>query len=113
MRNCYATFVLLTLLFGALSAYAQEALRDPTRPYDARPVATTSRGTGASRVSTYDVTAIFTSDSRRVAVVNGKRVIEGDKVDGATVVEIMNDRLSLDVGGNVITTRVLPIGFRK
>lgn len=113
MRNSYATFVLSALLFGATSVCAQEALRDPTRPYDARPVATTSRGTSTNKVSTYDVTAIFTSDSRRVAVINGKRVIEGDTVDGATVVEIMNDRLSLDIGGNVITTRVLPIGFRK
>lgn len=103
------------LLVGAASADAQEILRDPTRPYDAKPVASATRGTGGgkSSVSTYNVTAIFTSDSRRVAVVNGKRVIEGDQVDGATVVEILANSLSLNVRGKLIKTRVLPTGFRK
>ena len=117
MRNAYSILAVAAILFlGAAPADAQEVLRDPTRPFDAKPVSTTSAsGTGGSKssVSTYNVTAIFTSDSRRVAVINGRRVIEGDRVDGATVVEILKDSLSLNVGGKVVTSRVLPIGFRK
>ena len=97
------------LLVGPLLVNAQETLRDPTRPYSARSVAST----GGSVASTFRVTAIFTSEMRRIAVVNGKRVGEGDQVDGATVVEILADRLRLNLNGKAITTRVLPYGFRK
>jgi predicted GTPase len=116
VRKAYSTLTVLALFFvSAPFADAQEVLRDPTRPFDAKPVATAAGGTGGgkSSVSTYNVTAIFTSDSRRVAVVNGQRVIEGDRVDGATVVEILKDSLSLNVHGKLIESRVLPIGFRK
>jgi MSHA biogenesis protein MshK len=117
VRSAYSKLAALALLLlGTSIADAQEVLRDPTRPFDAKPVSTASAsgtGGGKSSVSTYNVTAIFTSDSRRVAVVNGRRVIEGDRVDGATVIEILKDSLSLNVGGKVVKSRVLPIGFRK
>ena len=112
MRNLeLAVFALL--LTGPTVADTQEGLRDPTRPYNATPVASTSSGGGKSNVSRYDVTAIFTSDSRRVAIVNGKRVVEGDKIDGATVVEITANTMSLEVSGKVVERRVLPPGLRK
>ena len=93
-----------------------EVLRDPTRPYNARSVAVAPGGGSRSSnggVTSFRVTAIFTSDMRRIAVVNGRLVTEGDKVDGATVVEILADRLRLNLGGKAITSRVLPYGFRK
>lgn len=116
MRKAYSTLTAFALLFfGAPSADAQEVLRDPTRPFDAKPVGTAAGGAGGgkSSVSTYNVTAIFTSDSRRVAVVNGQRVIEGDRVDGATVIEILKDSLSLNLGGKLIKKQVLPLGIRQ
>ena len=116
MRSAYSKLAALALLLlGASSADAQEVLRDPTRPFDAKPVTTGggARASSTSSVSTYSVTAIFTSDSRRVAVVNGRRVIVGDKVDGATVVEILTDSLSLNIGGQLIKRRVLPTGIRN
>ncbi len=115
MRNRYSILtVLVALLFGPLLASGQELLRDPTRPYSAKPVATTATGTGtATAVTGFSVTAIFTSEKRRIAVVNGQRVGEGDLVDGATVVEILADALRLNFEGKAITTRVLPIGFRQ
>lgn len=108
-------FFALAILLCPLWTNAQEVLRDPTRPYYARAATGSSNGGGAraGAVTTFNVTAIFTSDLRRVAVVNGQRVIEGDRVDGATVIEILTDRLTLNVGGKVITHRVLPYGFRK
>ncbi len=115
MRNRYSLLtVLVALLFGPLLASGQELLRDPTRPYSAKPVATTAMGTEtATGVTGFRVTAIFTSEKRRIAVVNGQRVGEGDLVDGATVVEILADALRLNFEGKAITTRVLPNGFRQ
>jgi hypothetical protein len=111
-------FAILTvsavLLLAPLLVAAEETLRDPTRPYSARAaVVTSSGGGGGTATSSFRVTAIFTSDMRRIAVVNGRRVAEGDRVDGATVVEIHADRLRLDHHGKSITSRVLPYGFRK
>ena len=105
--------VAAVLLLAPVLAAAQETLRDPTRPYSARAVVTTTSSGGGKVTSSFRVTAIFTSDMRRIAVVNGRRVAEGDQVDGATVVEILADRLRLNHRGKSITSRVLPYGFRK
>ena len=116
MPKRYSILTVATvLLIAPMLANAQETLRDPTRPYSARSVASTggSGGGGGKVASSFKVTAIFTSELRRVAVVNGRRVIEGDQVDGAIVVEILADRLRLNQGGKAITSRVLPYGFRK
>lgn len=114
MPRRYSTLVVAAVLLMApiLAATQEETLRDPTRPYSARAVVSTTGG-GGKVTSTFRVTAIFTSDMRRIAVVNGRRVAEGDQVDGATVVEILTDRLRLNHGGKSITRRVLPNGFRK
>lgn len=101
--------VVAVSLVAPMLADAQETLRDPTRPYSARSVAST---TGGGVRSSFRVTAIFTSDMRRIAIVNGQRVSEGDQVDGATVVEILTDSCRLDLLGKTITAHVLPIGFR-
>ncbi len=106
-----AVFLLAPVLAGA----QEETLRDPTRPYFAKSVATTTTtATGTTTAVTgFRVTAIFTSEKRRIAIVNGQRVAEGDLVDGASVVEIRADALRLNFQGKAITTRVLPNGFRR
>lgn len=93
-------------LLAGTAARPVESLRDPTRPY-AEPVTAT---TAAVR---FKVSAIFVSDERRVAVVNGQRVMQGDLVDGATVIEILSDELRLDYRGEAIITRLAGSGLRK
>ncbi len=113
MRNRYSILsVFALLLFSPVLADDAELLRDPTRPWSARSVAPAGTVT-ATGVTGFRVTAIFTSDKRRIAIVNGQRVSEGDRVDGAIVVEILADDLRLDLNGKAITARVLPYGFRK
>ncbi len=110
MRNRYSILTLsAVLLFGPLLADEAELLRDPTRPYSAKAVAAAT----GNATSSYRVTAIFTSEKRRIAIVNGQRVSEGDRVDGATVVEILANDLQLNLNGKAITRRVLPHGFRQ
>ncbi|MCH8335587.1 MAG: hypothetical protein IIC61_06810 [Proteobacteria bacterium] len=95
------------LLSGPALAGSEELLSDPTRPWSAK-----SSVAAPTSAAGFRVTAIFTSEMRRIAIVNGQRVSEGDQVDGATVVEILADSCRLDLLGKAITTRVLPIGFR-
>ena len=112
MRSrCSILTVSAVLLFGPLLTDGAEALRDPTRPYAAAPVAEPTEA--RAKVTRFSVTAILVSQKRRVAIVNGKRVSEGDQVDGATVVKILADRLRLDLDGKEFTTRLPPDALRK
>ena len=107
MRSGWTTLIVsAALLFGPLLTDGAESLRDPTRPYSVRTVVPTA-------VAAFNVTAIFVSQKRRLAIVNGQRVTEGDLVDGATVVEIRKDGLRLNLEGKELTTRLLPAGLRK
>ena len=110
MRSrCSMLTVSAVLLFGPLLTVGAELLRDPTRPYAAGPVVVVT----PARAAAFSVSAILVSEKRRVAIVNGQRVSEGDQVDGATVVKILADRLRLNLHGKEITTRLLPDPLRK
>ena len=107
MRNLTSIFIATAvLLIGPSLSDAAEPLRDPTRPYSARSVA-------PSNATTVKVSAIFVSVERRIAIVNGKRVTEGDRIGAATVIEILNDRLRMNLHGKEVTARLLPDGLGK
>ncbi len=109
MRSRYSMLIVSgVLLFGPLPTDGAELLRDPTRPYSGTPVVVVS-----ARDTSVRITAIFISEKRRVAIVNGQHVSEGDRVDGATVVEILANSLRLNLRGKAFTTRLLPGGVRK
>ncbi len=109
VRSRYSILIVSgVLLFGALPTDGAELLRDPTRPYSGTPVVVVS-----ARDTSFRVTAIFISEKRRVAVVNGQQVSEGDRVDGAAVVEILANSIRLNLRGKEFTTRLLPGGLRK
>ncbi len=109
MRNTFFILaVTAALLLGFVQASGAESDRDPTRPYSARSLLPPATGTAA-----FNVSAIFVSTERRVAIVNGQRVIEGDSINGAVVVEINKDGLRLNLHGKELTTRLLPAGLRK
>ncbi|MDH3305530.1 MAG: general secretion pathway protein GspB [Gammaproteobacteria bacterium] len=109
MRNTFfMSTVTVALLLGFVQTAGAESDRDPTRPYSARSLVSPATGAAAFKVS-----AVFVSTERRVAVVNGQRVIEGDTINGAIVVEINKDGLRLNLHGKELTTRLLPAGLRK
>ena len=116
MRSrCSILTVSAVLLVGPVLTDGAEVLRDPTRPYAVAPVAApTTAGAGAvTKVTRFSVTAILVSEKRRVAIVNGQQVSEGDQVDGATVVEILAHSLRLNLRGKEFTTLLLPDALRK
>jgi len=84
------------VLWAASATVAAEQLRDPTRPYSAPIYREAAR-------PQFKVNAIIVSSERRIAIVNGKRVGEGDRVNGATVVSISKRQLTLDVGDRELT----------
>ena len=109
MRNCLFMFtVTAALLLGIAPTANAEPDRDPTRPYSAQAVVSPG-----SRTTAFNVSAILVSKVRRVAIVNGQRVTEGDSINGAIVIEINKDALRLNLNGKELTMRLLPAGLRK
>ena len=109
MRNShlYALATLLSLVILASgTAYADEALRDPTRPY--API----KGPRASSPG-FVVNAIIISPERRVAIVNGRRLAVGGSLDGATVMAIEKDHLILETGGKRIRAELNKRAMRR
>lgn len=98
-------FIAISLLAGAAS-HANDLLRDPMRPY----VAPVTKATVNVR---FKVNAIFVSDERRVAILNGRRVYQGDQVDGATVTEILADSVRLNYRDKPITARMASSRIRQ
>lgn len=86
------TSSIATVLMCVTGATVAEAeWNDPTRP-DNLQVAVARAGTPVFRVS-----AIFTSNAKQVAVLNGRLVREGDRLGRATVTRIDEDRVTLSV----------------
>lgn len=82
------------LVVFSTSIGSAEELRDPTRPHTYNKVERTVHG-----VPSFAVNAIFVSDDRRIAIINGERVRVGDVVSGATVVDIQKEQVTLSVSG--------------
>ena len=116
MRSRYSILIVsAVLLFGPLLTDGAELLRDPTRPwpYSGTPGTPGIPVVMQAKASKFSVTAILVSEKRRVAIVNGQHVSEGDQVDGATVVEILAHSLRLNLRGKEFTTLLLPDALRK
>lgn len=102
MRNALQTaflLVLLVLLGAGGPAFADGGFRDPTRPYSAPEYSSVVK-------SHFEVNAIFFSDKRGIAIVNGRRVSVGSEVNGATVLTIRKNAVSLDVDGKEVVLTV-------
>ena len=94
--------IVTALLLATASA---DELYDPMRPYT--PDAPIERSAGSPG---FALSAILYSPSRRVAVVNGRPVSVGDKVNGARVRRIDRGEVQLELGGKVLK---LTLGNRK
>ena len=102
-------FSLLPLLLAAAmlapAALAQQGLGDPTRPTsldEPEPVAKAARAGPRWRLQ-----STLVADSRRLAVINGRAVAEGERIDGATVREVRQGGVTLEVEGRRVELRVL------
>ena len=82
------------------------AFSDPTQPVGS--VTTTARAAGPAAPAGPVLQSTLVSPQRRVAVISGKQVRVGDKVNGAVVTEISPYEVRMKQGGRETTLRLLP-----
>jgi hypothetical protein len=101
------TFLSLLAATLTVAAGAGEPLRDPTRPHRAEQAA------GVVKAQGFRVSAIFVSDARRIAILNGHAVAVGDQVDGATVTAIGERTVRLVYRGSAISAKLNTARIRQ
>jgi hypothetical protein len=95
------------LLISTMHAWA---LQDPTRPTDP---ALYFGGRSNAAAPVWDLQSILSSSDRRIAVINGTRVREGDRVGTARVVSILPTHVVLKTGGRTVKLQLWPEAIRK
>jgi hypothetical protein len=100
------TTVLIAVLLWRTVAVAASPVADPTRP--SRLTTQTSQQTSGAVAGGWILNSTLVSPYRRVAVINGAHVSEGESVDNATVVQIRKLDVDIRVSGKRITLPLLP-----
>jgi len=107
-----ATMLPLALSLSVQAADPQAPLADPTRPPmvapGARDAAAPGAGAGAPRLQ-----SILISPQRRLAVIDGRTVALGGRVEQATLVQIAETYVMLRQGTELKTLELYPGVVRK
>jgi len=82
-----------------------DALQDPTKPSNFRKV--------ESAASTFQLESILISGYRRVAVINGVAVAEGETISGAKVVAIEKGSVRIFSNGSVLKLILNSVSIRQ
>lgn len=98
-------FSTLLLMFSANAG----AFEDPTRP----PLAQGSASTEVTLQPLPVLSSIIYSDSRKVAVVNGHLLGEGESKEGIALLHIAPDKVRVRVGGAQQVTLTMSSGLIK
>ena len=85
--------LLLLVSVQLVSAQVVLALKDPTQPSSYRAV---------SKKQSLRLESILFSDARKVAVINGTVVAEGDSIGNAKIIRIDRDSVRVSSGGNSV-----------
>lgn len=93
----------IALLCASAPAAAQTGFGDPTRPTSLSEPEAAARVVQGPR---WRLQSTLVADSRRVAVINGRTVAQGERVDGAQLVEVRPDGVTLEEGGERFRLRL-------
>ncbi|HUR40514.1 MAG TPA: general secretion pathway protein GspB [Verrucomicrobiae bacterium] len=97
-------WVLAAMLLAAAGlASAQSGFGDPTRP---TALAEPDESETAVRGPRWRLQSTLVADQRRIAVINGRAVAQGERVDGARLVEVRQDGVTLEHEGQRIGIRL-------
>lgn len=88
------------------AAAAQPGLGDPTRPTPLVAPAEERVATLAGPAPRWRLQSTLIADERRVAVINGRSVAQGTRVEGALLREVRNDGVTLEVDGRSVQLRL-------
>ena len=91
-------------MLGTAAAAAAQALDDPTRP---TALAEPERSQRAESGPRWRLQSTLVAEDRRLAIINGRTVGPGDRVDGATVRDVRQDGVTLEIEGRRIELRML------
>lgn len=98
------------LLLTNIAAFNAWALQDPTRPTDP---ALYFGGSRQASTSVWTLQSVLSSPERRIAIINGTRLREGDRIGNARVVSIKPSHVVLNTGKRTLTLQLLPQTIRK
>lgn len=105
-------FLLFSFLFALFSA--AHALQDPTQPadyLDSGPLPPSDETAPAPQAE-WVLSSTLVARERRLAVINGQLVKEGDTLDGAQVVGITPLAVQLKTAQGALTLNLLPAGVK-
>lgn len=103
-----AQFLKVALLaLVALTAQAAEVFNDPTRP--AQEYLPTVLRASAVSESALLLQSILLSPQRKVAIINGRAVMVGDRIQGYQLQSLDNRSATLKNTHGVITLQLLPV----
>ena len=105
MRSLFSS---LSLIIATLVSQQVQALHDPTRPTDPAEYF----GNSARNNSAWSLQSILSASDRRIAIINGTRVREGDVIGSAKVISIDESKVVLNTGGQRFTLRLLPTSIK-
>jgi hypothetical protein len=92
--------ILLWMALWTSLAVGSDLLSDPTRPPAS--IATQPEIRERAATTTLDLRAVFYAEERRVAIINGRRLREDDRIGSARVVAISKDGVRLRRGDEII-----------
>ena len=97
------------MLLGPALVGSVHALKDPTQPTDPEDYF----GKAESRSgSSWSLQSILSCPQRRIAIINGTRVKEGDRIGSARVVRIRDSHVLLNSGGRTLTLHLFPASIK-
>lgn len=106
----FRSLSLLILLCGTPPlVFAADVLKDPMRP----PVVLSKGNKTQKGVTGYELSSIFISPTRRAAIINGRNVTVGDRVNRARVLEIQAAEVVISVAGKKRILTLLPVSIKK
>jgi MSHA biogenesis protein MshK len=92
------------LVLAAFVASAAGGLGDPTKP---TPLGAEEQAARAAAAPRWRLQSTLVADTRRLAVINGRTVAQGGRIEGATLVEVRQDGVTLEEDGRRIRLRLL------
>lgn len=98
-------FLLAALVLAAPAALAQR-LGDPTKPTALDGPDEDRAAEVAAQGPRWRLQSTLVADTRRLAVINGRTVAQGERVDGARLLEVRQDGVTLELDGERITLRL-------
>jgi len=101
---CLLPWALGAAMLVAAGPAAAQALGDPTRPTS---LAEPEPARPAESGPRWRLQSTLVADTRRLAVINGRTVAQGERIDGATLREVRQEGVTLEIEGRRVELRVL------